>query len=35
MPNAEDKFFKGWNNGNSYTVDYGCYTWISESTRVR
>ena len=26
MPTAEDKFFKGWNAGDSYTVNYGCYT---------
>ncbi|NNE69467.1 MAG: tetratricopeptide repeat protein [Rhodothermales bacterium] len=35
MPTAEDKFFKGWNAGDSYTVNYGCYAWIGETTRVR
>lgn len=35
MPTAEDKFFKGWNEGDSYTIDYGCYSWIGESTTVR
>jgi tetratricopeptide (TPR) repeat protein len=35
MPTAEDKFFKGWTGGDSYTIDYGCYTWIGESTRIR
>ncbi|MBO6779832.1 MAG: tetratricopeptide repeat protein [Rhodothermales bacterium] len=35
MPTAEDKFFKGWNAGDSYTINYGCYAWIGESTRVR
>jgi hypothetical protein len=35
MPTAEEKFFKGWTAGDPYTIDYGCYTWIGESTRVR
>jgi tetratricopeptide (TPR) repeat protein len=35
MPTAEDKFFKGWKGGDSYTINYGCYSWIGESTRVR
>ncbi len=35
FPSAEDKFFKGWNAGDSFTIDYGCYGWIGESTRVR
>ena len=34
-PTAEDKFFKNWTDGESYRIDYGCYTWIGESTRVR
>ncbi|GIV61604.1 MAG: hypothetical protein KatS3mg044_0470 [Rhodothermaceae bacterium] len=34
-PSAEDKFFKNWNPGDSYKVDYGCYTWINETTTVR
>ena len=35
FPTAEDKFFKNWNPGDRYAVDYGCYTWIGESTTVR
>ncbi len=35
FPNAEDKFFKKWNTGDDYRVDYGCYTWIGETTKVR
>ena len=35
FPTAEDKFFKNWNPGDRYTIDYGCYTWIGESTTVR
>lgn len=35
MPTAEDKFFKGWTAGDSYTVNYGCYAWMGETTRVR
>ena len=37
-PTAEDKFFKGWNNGQAIRVDSSlrdCYSWISESTTVR
>lgn len=35
FPTAEDKFFKAWNPGDKYTIDYGCYSWIGESTSVR
>ena len=35
MPTAEDKFFKSWTAGDSYTVNYGCYAWMGETTRVR
>ena len=35
FPNAEDKFFKNWNKGDNYEVNYGCYTWINETTRIR
>lgn len=35
FPTAEDKFFKNWNPGDRFTIDYGCYTWISETTSVR
>lgn len=35
FPDAEAKFFKKWENGQSLTIDYGCYEWINESTTVR
>ncbi len=35
FPAAEDLFFKGWKEGDSYPVDYGCYAWIGETTKVR
>ena len=35
FPTAEDLFFKGWNVGDEYSVDYGCYSWINEKTKVR
>ena len=35
FPSAEDKFFKHWSSGDSYSIDYGCYGWIGETTRVR
>jgi len=35
FPNAEDKFFKKWNTGEDFRIDYGCYTWIGETTKVR
>ncbi|MEM1125637.1 MAG: tetratricopeptide repeat protein [Bacteroidota bacterium] len=35
FPNNEDKFFNSWQPGQSYTVNYGCYGWIGETTRVR
>lgn len=35
FPTAEDKFFKNWTAGDRYTVDYGCYTWMGETTIVR
>ena len=35
FPTAEDKFFKNWNPGDRYTIDYGCYSWIGETTTVR
>lgn len=34
-PTAEDKFFKGWKTGDRFSIDFGCYTWIGESTTVR
>ena len=35
FPNQEALFFKGWEPGQAYQIDYGCYTWINESTTVR
>lgn len=35
FPNQEALFFKNWQAGQSYGVDYGCYAWIGETTRVR
>ena len=35
FPAAEDLFFKGWKEGEAYTIDYGCYSWIGETTKVR
>lgn len=35
FPSTEDKFFKNWSPGDRYAIDYGCYTWIGETTTVR
>ena len=35
FPSSEDLFFRGWSAGDSYQVNYGCYSWIGESTTVR
>jgi len=38
MPQAEDKFFKGWETGDSFKIDGSvgeCYSWINETTKVR
>ncbi len=35
FPAAEDLFFKGWKEGDAYAVNYGCYSWINETTKVR
>lgn len=35
FPNQEALFFKGWEAGQSYNVDGGCYSWIGESTTVK
>lgn len=38
MPTAEDKFFSGWETGDSFTIDGNvkeCYGWINETTTVR
>lgn len=34
-PEAEDKFFMKWTDGSSYSVNEGCYSWISETTTVK
>ncbi|MDZ7717958.1 MAG: hypothetical protein U5K72_03935 [Balneolaceae bacterium] len=37
-PSAEDKFFQGWEEGDSFEIDAGlreCYGWINETTTVR
>jgi len=35
FPSKEKIFFKGWEPGQSYSIDYGCYSWIGESTTVK
>lgn len=35
FPDQEALFFKGWKPGQSYRIDYGCYSWIGETTSVR
>ena len=38
MPSAEDKFFSGWETGNSFRIDGNldaCYDWVNETTTVR
>ena len=35
FPDQEALFFKNWEPGQSYRVDYGCYAWINETTTVR
>ncbi|MEX2573290.1 MAG: hypothetical protein WD317_03295, partial [Balneolaceae bacterium] len=38
MPTSEDKFFSGWEAGESFTIDSSvgeCYGWINETTTVR
>ena len=34
-PDQEALFFKGWEPGQRYMVDYGCYSWIAEATTVK
>ncbi|GAB5521537.1 MAG: hypothetical protein RhofKO_37880 [Rhodothermales bacterium] len=34
-PTKESMFFKNWSNGQTITINYGCYSWIGESTSVR
>ncbi|MEX0994647.1 MAG: hypothetical protein WD599_03905 [Balneolaceae bacterium] len=38
MPTAEDKFFRGWEEGESFQIDGSigdCYSWINETTTIR
>lgn len=38
MPTAEDKFFRGWEAGQSHSIGSNineCYSWINETTQVR
>lgn len=36
FPTQEDIFYRsGWEPGASFTIDYGCYAWIGETTTVR
>lgn len=36
FPTQEDIFYReDWEEGESFTIDYGCYSWIGETTRVR
>ncbi len=38
MPSSEDKFFSGWETGDSFEIDGDlspCYSWINETTTVR
>jgi tetratricopeptide (TPR) repeat protein len=37
-PNAEEKFYMGWNDGDTIRIDgslKACYAWIGETTRIR
>ena len=36
FPNQEDIFYRDdWEAGQSFRIDYGCYSWINETTTVR
>jgi len=36
FPTQEDIFYReDWTKGESFTIDYGCYSWINETTTVR
>lgn len=35
FPTAEDMFFMNWKAGTSYRIDYGCYSWIGETTTMK
>jgi tetratricopeptide (TPR) repeat protein len=36
FPTQEDIFYReDWEQGGTFTIDYGCYSWIGETTSVR
>lgn len=36
FPTQEDIFYRDeWEEGGNFTIDYGCYSWIDETTTVR
>ena len=35
FPNADERFFEGWTTGQAFPINYGCYSWIGETTTVR
>lgn len=38
MPSSEDKFFRGWEEGDSFKIDGSldeCYAWVNETTTVK
>jgi tetratricopeptide (TPR) repeat protein len=36
FPTTEDIFYRdAWEKGGSFTINYGCYSWIGETTTVR
>lgn len=36
FPSAEDIFYReDWDQGSSFRIDYGCYSWINQTTTVR
>ncbi|MFB6248693.1 MAG: tetratricopeptide repeat protein [Salinibacter sp.] len=36
FPSKEDIFYReDWEQGETFTIDYGCYSWINETTSVR
>jgi len=35
FPDGEDRFYKGWEVGQRFTINYGCYRWIGDTTTVK
>ncbi len=35
FPDPDALFFKGWEVGKRYSIDYGCYSWTGETTTVK